>query len=47
MEDIKIIFATVNTVLKREGISSASSATMEEFKGTPEGVVAKWTGQND
>ena len=47
MEDIKIIFATVNTVLKHEGISSASSATMEEFKGTSEGVVAKWTGPND
>ena len=46
-EDIKIIFATVNTVLKHEGISSASSATMEEFKGTPEGVAAKWTGPND
>lgn len=41
-EDIKIIFATVNIVLKHEGISSTSSATMEKFKGTPEGVVAKW-----
>lgn len=41
-EDIKIIFATITTVLKREGISSESSVTMEEFKGTPKGVTAKW-----
>lgn len=41
-EDIKIIFATVNIVLKHEGISSTSSSTMEKFKGTPEGVVTKW-----
>lgn len=34
--DWKIIMRTVKTVLKREGISSESSATMEEFKGTPE-----------
>lgn len=33
--DWKIIFKTVKTVLKHEGISSDSSATMEEFKGTP------------
>lgn len=32
--DWKIIFKTVRTVLKREGISSETSATMEEFKGT-------------
>lgn len=31
--DWKIIFQTVGTVLKREGISSDSSVTMEEFKG--------------
>lgn len=31
--DIKIIFATVKTMLKREGISSETSATMEEFMG--------------
>ena len=31
--DWKIIFRTVATVLKREGISSATSATMEEFMG--------------
>lgn len=32
--DWKIIFDTLRIVLKREGISSESSATMEEFKGT-------------
>lgn len=34
--DWKIIFKTVVTVLKREGISSTSSATMEEFMGNRE-----------
>lgn len=42
VEDVKIIFDTINTVLKREGISSESSATMEVFMGTPEGVTSKW-----
>jgi lipopolysaccharide/colanic/teichoic acid biosynthesis glycosyltransferase len=32
--DWKIIFQTIATVLKREGISSATSVTMEEFMGT-------------
>lgn len=32
--DWKIIFQTLKTVLKREGISSETSATMEEFMGT-------------
>ena len=32
--DIKVIFATVKSVLKREGISSETSATMEEFMGS-------------
>lgn len=32
--DWKIIFQTVKTVLKREGINSKTSATMEEFKGS-------------
>lgn len=32
--DWKIIFQTVKTVLKREGISSDTSVTMEEFMGT-------------
>lgn len=31
--DWKIIFQTVGTVLKREGISSETAVTMEEFKG--------------
>ena len=34
--DWKIIFRTVLTVLKREGISSSSSVTMEPFRGTVE-----------
>ena len=34
--DWKIIFQTVGTVLKREGISSETSVTMEEFMGTEE-----------
>ena len=33
--DCKIFFGTVRAVLKREGISSATDATMEAFKGTP------------
>lgn len=32
--DWKIIFKTIWTVLKREGISSETAATMEEFKGS-------------
>lgn len=40
--DIKIIFDTVITVLRRDGISSETSATMEEFMGTPPGVVNSW-----
>jgi lipopolysaccharide/colanic/teichoic acid biosynthesis glycosyltransferase len=34
--DWKIILDTVKTVLKREGINSDTSATMEEFMGTEE-----------
>lgn len=34
--DWKIIFETVKTVLKREGISAAGEATMGEFMGTEE-----------
>ena len=33
INDIKILFMTVAIVFKREGISSETSATMEEFKG--------------
>ena len=32
--DIRILFKTVKAVLNRDGISSATSATMEEFTGT-------------
>lgn len=32
--DIKILFGTVFSVLKREGISQENNATMEEFKGS-------------
>lgn len=41
-EDVKIVWDTIMTVLKHEGISSETSATMEEFMGTMEGVTAKW-----
>ncbi len=34
--DIKILFATVKAVFRREGISSGTSATMEIFYGTEE-----------
>ena len=37
--DIKIVFMTVINVIKREGISSETSATMEEFMGTEEKEV--------
>ena len=40
--DIKIIIDTIKSVLKHEGISSETSATMEEFMGTPKGISAKW-----
>jgi len=44
--DVRILFATIKTVLKREGISSETSATMEEFMGTPKGVKAVWQAPN-
>lgn len=37
--DLKIILDTVQTVLKREGISSETSVTMEEFSGNEESDV--------
>ena len=37
--DLKIIFLTAKKVLVREGISSETAATMEEFMGTPEEAV--------
>lgn len=38
--DWKILFKTVGKVLKREGITSATSVTMEEFKGSKVEMVA-------
>ncbi|MGO4946892.1 sugar transferase [Blautia sp. Sow4_E7] len=40
--DIKIIIDTVKSVLKHEGISSETSATMEEFMGTPVEKNSSW-----
>ncbi len=40
--DCQIIVDTVKAVVKRDGISSETSATMEEFMGTPDGVVSQW-----
>ena len=34
--DVKILLLTVKKVFAREGISSETAATMEEFRGTPE-----------
>lgn len=34
VKDVKIILATIKIALKREGISSETSVTMEEFTGT-------------
>lgn len=39
VEDIKIIFETVGVVLNRNGISSETSVTMEEFKGAEAGAI--------
>ena len=36
--DVKIVLATVGKVLRHENISSENSATIEEFRGTPEEV---------
>lgn len=46
IKDFKIIADTIKTVLKRDGINSATSATMETFVGTPEGVKAQWKAPN-
>lgn len=46
MQDIQIVWHTVKTVVKREGINSETSVTMEEFYGTPEGEVATWKAPN-
>lgn len=36
--DIKIILNTIKVILKKDGISSATSVTMEKFKGTAQEV---------
>ena len=40
--DMRILWDTVMTVLKREGVSSETSATMEEFYGSPEDYKVNW-----
>lgn len=41
--DVKIILQTImKAFVKQEGISSATSATMEVFQGTPEGKKSSW-----
>ena len=40
--DWKIVLQTIRAVVKKEGISSETSATMEVFRGTPESMVTKW-----
>lgn len=42
INDVRIVLDTIKTILTHEGISSETSATMEEFMGTPEGVKALW-----
>lgn len=37
LEDIRILFKTVSVVVGKKGISSETSATMEEFQGNREG----------
>lgn len=43
-EDIKIFFQTIIEVLKHNGISSESSATMEEFMGTEKNTATEKQG---
>ena len=38
--DLKILFKTVGVVLRRDGINSASAATMEEFMGSEAEAVS-------
>ena len=40
LTDVKIILDTVRSVVRREGISSETSVTMEEFKGNGESMHA-------
>lgn len=41
LNDVKIVFATVGKVFRRDGIHAENAATMEEFRGTPEEAVLK------
>lgn len=41
LNDVKIMFATVGKVFRRDGIHSETAATMEEFRGTPEEAVLR------
>lgn len=41
VEDVKILLNTIFQVLKRDGISSETSATMEEFKGNTNDRIKK------
>lgn len=41
LEDVKIIWATVGKVFRRDGIHAENAATMEEFRGTPKEAVLK------
>lgn len=43
---MEAILDTIRTVLTHEGISSETSATIEELMGMPEGVVAVWKAPN-
>lgn len=38
LTDVKVVLLTVRCVLKRDGISSGTSVTMEEFRGTKEQI---------
>lgn len=40
--DLRILWDTILSVIKRDGIGSEGSVTTEEFKGTPPGVKATW-----
>ena len=44
--DVEIIIDTIKIVVKREGISSQTSTTMEEFMGTSEGTIVTWKEPN-
>lgn len=41
VNDVKIVWETVRVVLQRDGISSETSATMEEFTGAPANDVSE------